>query len=1044
MPVIFAVRFSRRLLCAAVLSLLGSATGHAQAPASAPEALNRDGDVAFEQRQYKDAIAAYQKLIQGYPNSEFAPDARFHLAYANFLTGQYDAAASDLRKLLGSQATPPETAEPAALLLPQVLAQQAAALPPGNPKRKAGFESAIKEYDTFVGKFPKSTSVETALYGRAVSAYQIARYDAAARDLQLVLSAFSNSETVLDSKFLLAFTEATEANLLLAKEAPTPADNEAAIKGFTGAETLLGEIIGKRSDISLANDAQFQLGETLLAHARAVPAAARNGFYQRALAAYRAVEPKEGMIAAQTARVQAKNEQRIAALKQGVAGRPLARQLDEQRLREQGKLEALQANEDPVLSARIKSGAVYYDLQRYDETRVLLTTLLPGIRKPDDEKLALYYIALSYAGQKNVDKAVAAYDNFQAKYSGDPIAENLPLIIGELFANAPKPDPARATKYFDEFNRLYPHSRLRETALLAQAVNADALQHYDDALRTLDTFLQGKPRRELTATAEETRAMVLKDKKDYDGALAGFKKVRDTYTDRPEAEEAAFWVGWTLLQKRDFPGAVTELKAFITKYPQSRLLPSALSVLGQTQQDSGAKDQALATLTDVSTRFPQSPEATAAYFARANIYLSDRKYDEVTRVLTEFTDKNPDSEQAYAAYEQIAAVQTQANQVDAAAATYDKFLSKQPNSPHAAGALGRLAALWLRAARALGSYIVLGAPQRETWKTDLNKSIAASEQQLERYPDAPETALGLGDLLDCQRLLIEAKAKTPAEVHDYFQTLAERYQDNPGAHGRILFRLAALTAEKDPAQALADMKAAYDPAVVYSPADIELFTDGLLPDDPGTAAGVLGKLAHDYPLAPGLPPAQEPAAVQEAQALVLYGRGELAGIKGDKAEVARAFTDLKRDYPRSPKIAEANLGLAQGLISQGKPDDALPLLAEVAKNPRSPIPVRAHGLFLNGEIQAAKGNFEAIDAYLKVAAFYPTAADAPAGLWQGAQLLEKQAGTLGDTSSKPGAPTKSGQLARAHKAYNDLVTRYPDSKWTAQARARLALLPVPK
>lgn len=1044
MSVLFVIQFSRRLLCAAAVLALLPVAARAQAPGGAAETLSHDGDAAFDRRQYKDAIAAYQKLIAGYPNSEFAGDARFHLAYANFLTGQYDPAADDLRKLLASPATPPETLELAALLLPQVLSQQAATLPPGDPKRPAGFEAAIKEYDAFIGKFPKSASLETALYGRAVAAYQVARYDAAARDLRQVISAFPNSETVLDSTFLLAITVATQANLSLGKENPAPADTAAANKGYTEAERLLGEIITKRTDISLANDAQFQLGETLLAHAGAAPAAARNALYGRALAAYRAVEPKEGMIAAQTARVQRINEARIAELRKGLAGRQAARQIDERRLREQGKLEALQAKEDPVLAARIKSGAAYCNLQRYDETRVLMTTLRPVIKKPEDEKLALYYVVLSYAGQKNVNKAVAAYDQFQAKFSGDPVAENLPLLIGELFANAPKPDPARANKYFDEFTRLYPQSRLRETALLAEAANADALGRYDDALNSLDAFLQGKPKRELVATAEETRAFVLKNKRDFDGALAAFKKVRDTYKDRPEAEDATFWVGWTLLQKKDDSGALAELKAFAEKYPQSRLLPSALAAQAQAQQESGAKDQALATLADLSARFPQSPEATGAYFQRANLYLGDKKYDDVTRVLGEFTDKYPESEQLYAADEQIAAVQTQANQLDAAAATYGKFLAKQPDSPHAASALGRLSALWLRATRAMGSYIILGAPQRETWKADLDKSIAASEQQLDKYPDAPETALGLRDLLDGQRLLIEAKLKTLAEVRGYFQTLADKYQNNPGARGRILFRLAALTAEKDPAQALADMKAAYDPAVVYSPADLDLFTSGLLPGDPDTAAQVFDKLARDYPPSPGLSPAQQPAAAQEAQALVVYGRGELAELKGNPADAARAFTELKRDYPRSTKLAEANLGLAQGLIAQGKPDDALPLLAEVAKNPRSPIPVRAHGLFLNGEIQGAKGNVEAIDAYLKVAAFYPTAPDAPEGLWKGAQLLEKQADSLSETPAKPGAPTKSGQLAQARKAYNDLVTKYADSKWAPQAKARLAALPAPK
>ena len=51
------------------------------------------------------------------------------------------------------------------------------------------------------------------------------------------------------------------------------------------------------------------------------------------------------------------------------------------------------------------------------------------------------------------------------------------------------------------------------------------------------------------------------------------------------------------------------------------------------------------------------------------------------------------------------------------------------------------------------------------------------------------------------------------QVVQYFQGLADRYKGNPAARSRILFRLASLTAEKDPAKALADMKAAYDPNV---------------------------------------------------------------------------------------------------------------------------------------------------------------------------------------------------------------------------------------
>ncbi len=1028
--------------------LLSPVATRAQTPAaqgSAAEGLYREGDTLFDRRQYKEAIAAYVKLIQGYPNSELVTDARFHLAYASYLTALFDPAADDLRKLISSPTTPPELLEQAALLLPQVLFQQANTLKPDDAARKTGYETAITEFGNFINKFPKAAGLETALYGRAVAYYQIARYADAARDLRQNVAGFPNSDTVLDSTFLLSLTVATQANLALSKDPHTPVETDAALKAYAEAERLLVDIIRKHTDISLANDAQFQLGETLLAHASASPEALRKGLYERALAAYRAVEPKAGMVAAQEARVRGINEKRIAELRKGpAANRAVTHQLDDRRLLEQGKLEALQAKEDPVLTARIKGGAVYCNLQKYDEARVLMNALLPSIKKADDDKLALYYIALSYAGQTLTDKAVAAYDRFQAKYQGDPIAENLPFVIGLMFQGGEKPDPDRANRYFEELAKLYPKSRLRETALLQRAENSASSGRYDEALKTLDIFLAGKPKRDLVATAELTRARIQKDKKDYDGALAAFKKLRETYQDLPEGEEATFWVGWTLLQKKEVPGAITELKSFIEKYPKGRLTPTAMLTLAQAQQAANTKDQALATLADVSAKFPESPESTNAYFARANIYLGDKKFDDMVATLTEFVDKQPDNEQALTAYEQIAAVQAQAKQYDAAAATYEKYLAKQGDSPDAPGVLGKLAALWQRTARGMGTYVVLGAPQRETWAADIGQSVAASERQLVRYPEAAATALGLQNLAECQRLLIEAKVKTLEQVADYFQKLAGKYKDKPAARSRILFRLASLTAEKDPAKALTDMRAAYDPNVVYSPADMDQYTQGLLASDPGASGAVFDKLAADYPLPAGVNPAQAPADVQEAQALVLYGRGKMAAANGDTAGAGRAFAELKKDYPRSPKVPEANLGLAENLVAEGKGDEAMPLLAQVARVTTAPLNVRARGLFLNGEVQAKKGSVEAADAYLKVAAFYPTAPEAAEGLWKGAQILEQQAAVLGDTPTKPGSPTKASQLTRARKAYEDLGSKYPDSKWANQAKARVAALPAGK
>lgn len=1039
-----------RVLCAWVLVTAAPGFIRAQAPAGgAADKLNQDGGLLFDQGRYKDAAAQYEALLKSYPNSEFATDAQFRLAYANFLLNQYQPAVDGLRKLLTSAVIAPELKEAGNILLAQVLAQQAGTLPEKDPKRTAGFQAAIKEYAGFIQNFPRSAQLESAQYGQAVAEFQIDQIDPAIADLRKNVAAFPRSESILDSEYLLALALAKKASLSTEDEtkAAAPGVRDAAGKGYEEAQKFLNDIIAKRTqDIALANDAEFQLGGVLNARAGDTPGEARNTLLAQALEAYRAVEPKEPMVAAQTAQITRLTETRLAEARKGAsANRNLLTALRDRIAREQGKLVTLQAKDDPVMSARIKCGVVFFQLGRYDETRVLLNALLSSATVADDQKQILYFLTLSYIAQNNLEKAVTAYDQFQSQYKGDPIAEQLPRLMGQLFLSGAKPDGAKAEHYFDEFAKLYPKSRSRDAALLEMAGASLALGRFDEALSTLDKFLKTNPKRELAASGEAMRAQVLRTKGDLPGALAAYKKVRDTYTDQPSAQEAAFGVGSVLLQSNDAAGAVNELKAFQTKYPQGRLLPNALVSLALAQDRTGAKDQALATLADVTGRFAQTPSATDAYFQRANIFLTGRKYDDMSKTLREFIDKNPASDRAYDAYQQIAAVQVQERHLDEAAKTDEDFVDKQPQSPRAPEALAKLAALYLRTARDMGSYIVLGAPQREVWKTALNNSVATSERELARYPEAPATALALQSLLDCQRLLIEAKVKTDDQVREYMQGLAGKYQDQPGAHSRILFGLASLTLQQDPAKALADMQAAYDPKVVYSPADVDRYTQLLLKNDSAAAESVFQKLAGDYPNPPGLAPAQAPVDVQEAQALVLYGRGKAAEAKGDKTKQEQSFRDLKKFYPQSPKVPEANLGLAEGLVAGGKPDEALPLLSDLARSSKAPLETRARGMLLFARVQNGKGQLPtSIDSYLKLAAFYPTTAEAPEGLWEGAQLLEKQAATLGDAPTPTNPATKATQTARARKAYQDLVTKYPDTKWVGQAKARLTALPPAK
>jgi len=125
-------------------------------------------------------------------------------------------------------------------------------------------------------------------------------------------------------------------------------------------------------------------------------------------------------------------------------------------------------------------------------------------------------------------------------------------------------------------------------------------------------------------------------------------------------------------------------------------------------------------------------------------------------------------------------------------------------------------------------------------------------------------------------------------------------------------------------------------------------------------------------------------------------------------------------------------------VPQGKLDDAMTLLIGIIRAPAATADLRANSFLLAGKIQEQKGAVEpAIDYYIKIATFYEgVPAAASEGLWRGAQLLEKQASSLNETTK----PKKSQQLSKATKAYKDLAEKYPASEFAAKAKERLQTL----
>jgi len=617
---------------------------------------------------------------------------------------------------------------------------------------------------------------------------------------------------------------------------------------------------------------------------------------------------------------------------------------------------------------------------------------------------------MSYAAQNVADKAVKKYNEFKEKYKADPIAENLPLVMGAMYLTPKLKNPDKAIQYFSEGIEMYPKGKLLGAMVLARAGAQIELKKYDEASKALQETLASNPPKSLAVDAEFYLGTIDTETGKLPDAVKVFKGVREKYPGTPQAEQAHFQIG-QILSEIDPKNALPELQAFFTKFPKSPYTPAALYALGKAQTAINQSGEALNTFKKLETEYPKSEPAPFSYFDRAKIFSGQQKFDDCLTVMREFIKAYPDSTALFDAYDFMAQILVSQGKGTDAIAAYDEFIAKRPKDQHGTpDALLKLSALWKGYTESQGPYLAIGEDKRAEWNKGIQKSIAAAEQLVTNFPESQQVAKALNTLMEVQRLQQQVKIKSEADVEKYFDDFAQKFADKPGTRAKILFTLAAFNYDKDKAKAVAEMTAAYKPDLKFAPEDLDLYGQALIEskklDD---AVKVYQKLDADYKITGD--PKTSPREAQEAHAIVLAGLGKALQEKGDpasKEEGGKLFAELEKDFPWSPKMLEVNYGLAVSQHEKGQDDDAIQRIQEVIKAQKAPAELRAKSMLLLGKIHEANRRFSlAIDNYIKISVFYGGVPKIAAeGLWLGAQLLERQAS--GDIPMPTPTPKPTG------------------------------------
>src|SRR5262245_12975810 len=720
-------RLKSFLLSGLLLTVLS--VGLAQAQSKGAAEAFATGYEVYSAGDYKKAAAIYEKLLKDYPTDPIVPAAQLQLAFCLYFLGQFDEALNVLKKAESGSAMSAEHKQTLDGLVPQILSAKAAAIPAADPKHNSTFEEATAKFAEYINKYPQASDLENVIFGRAIAEYQLRKFDDAVKDLELNLQKFPQSGTGAKSKHLLAVTLATQGSALL-----VTGDTAAKSKAFElykRATDYLREIIRKKEDVALINEANFQLGEILLNQAAHSPESERSNLYAEALAAFRAVAPKEEIIGLQQNNVREFVTRKAAALRANNVS--LKRQLDRDNERELKKLAELQGKPDQTATAQLKMAEIYFQQGKNNEARLARRPIDPFLASYADKKPPLYFTTMTYALQNAADQATTGYNDFQSKYKGDMLADNLPTAMGSMYLalnNAPE-----ALRYLNEAPTNFPNGRFTGLAVVQKA-NAEArLGNLPDALKTFQDYLAKNPPAEIAVIAQAGVAGIHKDNRKWEDAIAAYNLVKTKYPGTPQAVEADYWIGICTQQKGDNAAAAPLLDSFAKTNPQHALAPLALYAKGGALIALGKKDEGIAALASVAAQFPESQPAPFTYFMRAQLRASEGKANDVVALMREFIEKYPKNDKVYFAYESIAQTSANSGKTEDAVATYREFIERYPDSPQAGDALFKIAELQRSKADSLGRYSALAEQQRSQWKTLVDSSIASAEEAIKKYPE---------------------------------------------------------------------------------------------------------------------------------------------------------------------------------------------------------------------------------------------------------------------------------------------------------------------
>lgn len=674
--------------------------------------------------------------------------------------------------------------------------------------------------------------------------------------------------------------------------------------------------------------------------------------------------------------------------------------------------------------AALRKGEVLYSLKRLEEAVAVLSPLTASEIGMEIRDRALYYAGKAYHDGGDTSKAFRQFKTLIEELPDSPLASHARYQLAFVHLGRNEPENAaiefsavanskagaelrmesryRAAEIYDKIAwysaAVGAYEQLRtEFPESAYARRADygyawALYHagkYPEAMAAVEAFLKASPESPYRVGMEYLRANCLQQQKRYDEALIVYQEIREHHPDTEFALRAAYKIAWAHYLTGDSTAAKSGVTAFLQTHKDSVLVGDAAFLLGTILVAEGNYEDAYQEFRLVAEKYPNSEFGVEALYKSGECLAQLGLTDKAAEIFEEFAKRYPANPLTEQAMLRAGDAEFKDDDFAKAITKYKEILDNPIDFEVEQTALYRLAITYHN-------------------MKDFKASAAAFRTLLERFLDGPHTAEAHFRIAE---YLLREKGDALKALEEY-QAALDAGPEGAFA-GRALRGLALARYERKDY----DMAAELFLRLMQESPDVPLneetyawagqrFLDQETWDKAAQAFEALLERVPGYPY----------------HAQVRFKIAECAERTGKPKNAIALYQAVIDAAPKSTKAVEAKYRMARLYEAQNQHEKAFALYQAASQANNGDVAARA--TFHVGELLEAREEFsQAARTYMRVAILFLHPELSPKALWRAGQCFEK-----------------AGGAEQAKKAYQEIVSDYPETEDAAQAKQALSAL----